>query len=51
MGILDDVQMYIHSAEKELTMFWDDVFGITPPDFEEALEVYELLRDYLFETF
>ena len=51
MGILDDVQMNINYSEEELTMFWDEVFGITPPDFAEALEIYELLRDYLFETF
>jgi hypothetical protein len=51
MGILDDVQMDINHSKEELTMFWDEVFGITPPDFAEALEAYELLRDYLFETF
>lgn len=51
IGILDDVQMDIRHAEEELQMFWDEVFGIDPPDFEEALWNYDLLRDYLFETF
>ena len=51
MGILDDVQMDIDHSEEERTMFWDEVFGITPPDFVEALETYPLLQDYLFETF
>lgn len=51
MGILDDVQMDINHSEEELAMFWDEVFGIESPDFAEALEVYELLQDYLFETF
>ena len=52
MGILDDVQMDIDFAEEERTMFWKEVFGKdTLIEFDEALETYELLRDYLFETF
>ena len=52
MGILDDVQMDINHSEEERTMFWKEVFGKdTPIEFDEALESYELLRDYLFETF
>ena len=50
MGILDDVQHGRHS-EEELEMFWTEVFGKQPPTFEEALENYPLLKDYLFETF
>jgi hypothetical protein len=52
MGILDDVQMDINHSEEERTMFWKEVFGKDAPiEFNEALESYELLRDYLFETF
>lgn len=52
MGILDDVQMDVNHSEEERTMFWKEVFGKdTPIEFDEALESYELLRDYLFETF
>jgi hypothetical protein len=51
MGILDDVQMRIKHSKEELEMFWTEVFGKEPPKFAEALEEYELLRDYLFETF
>ena len=50
MGILDDVQHGRHS-EEELDMFWTEVFNKQPPTFEEALENYPLLKDYLFETF
>lgn len=50
MGILDDVQHGRHS-EEELEMFWTEVFSKQPPTFEEALESYPLLKDYLFETF
>ena len=52
MGILDDVQMSIDHSDEERAMFWDEVFGKEESmSFEEALENYELLRDYLFETF
>jgi hypothetical protein len=51
MGILDDVQMRIKHSKEELEMFWTEVFGKEPPKFDVALEEYELLRDYLFETF
>lgn len=52
MGILDDVQMSIRHSKEQLLMFWDEVFDKEKPiTFEEALESYELLRDYLFETF
>ena len=51
MGILDDVQMDIRHSEEELKMFWNEVFGQEAPDFEEALNSYELLKNYLFETF
>ena len=51
MGILDDVQMSIHHSEDELEMFWADVYNSKPIKFKVALEEYELLRDYLFETF
>lgn len=51
LGILDDVQMRIKHSKEELEMFWTEVFGKEPPKFAEALEEYELLRDYLFETF
>ena len=50
MGILDDVQMRIKHSEKELIMFWNEVFNYRPLTFEEALRNYELLKDYLFET-
>jgi hypothetical protein len=50
MGILDDVQHGRHS-EEELEMFWTEVFSKQPPTFEDALENYPLLKDYLFETF
>lgn len=50
MGILDDVQHGRH-AEEELEMFWTEVFCKQPPTFEEALENYPLLKNYLFETF
>jgi hypothetical protein len=51
MGILDDVQMRIEHSREELEMFWAEVFNKEPPRFDDALEEYELLRDYLFETF
>jgi hypothetical protein len=51
LGILDDVQMDIRHSEEELEMFWKEVFNKEAPDFEEALESYELLKDYLLETF
>ena len=51
MGILDDVQMRIDHSDEERAMFWDEVFNKDPISFEEALESYELFRDYLFETF
>lgn len=51
MGILDDVQMSIHHSEDELELFWDEVYNSKPIKFKVALEEYELLRDYLFETF
>ena len=52
MGILDDVQMDIDHSKKERSIFWDEVFNKDKPiNFEEAIESYELLRDYLFETF
>lgn len=51
MGILDDVQMHINHSEEELEMFWTEVFNKEPLEFDEAAEEYELLRDYLFETF
>ena len=50
MGILDDVQHGRHS-EEELEMFWTEVFSKQPPTFEEALDNYPLLKDYLLETF
>ena len=51
IGILDDVQMDIRHSEEELEMFWREVFDKEPIGFEEALDSYEFLRDYLFETF
>ena len=51
LGILDDVQMRIEYAEDMLELFWKEQFYKTPFSFEEALENYSLLRDYLFETF
>ena len=52
LGILDDVQMDIEHSEEERTMFWKEVFNQDNPiDFEDALESYELLKDYLLETF
>lgn len=51
IGILDDVQMRIHHSEEELEMFWSEVFNRKPPKFKEALEEYELLRDFLLETY
>lgn len=51
IGILDDVQMRIRHSEEELEMFWTEVFNRKPPKFKEALEEYELLRDYLLETY
>ena len=51
LGILDDVQMDIRHSEEELEMFWEEVFNKEAPDFEEALESYDLLKDYLLETF
>lgn len=51
MGILDDVQMNIGHSEEELAMFWDTVFGKKALSFEDATESYELLRDYLLETY
>lgn len=51
LGILDDVQMGIRHSEEELEMFWEEVFNKEAPDFEEAFESYELLKDYLLETF
>ena len=51
IGILDDVQMNIRHSEEQLKMFWNEVFNKEAPDFEEALESYELLKDYLLETF
>lgn len=52
IGILDDVQMHIEFADTERLMFWKEVFNKDEaPDFDEALEDYELLRDYLYETF
>lgn len=51
MGILDDVQMHIHHADEELEIFWSEVFNSKSMKFKVALEEYELLRDYLFETF
>ena len=51
MGILDDVQMRIKHSEEELIMFWNEVFNYRPLTFEEALRNYELLKDFLFETF
>ena len=52
MGILDDVQMSIDHSEEERTMFWEEVFNREEPiTFKEAIESYELFRDYLFETF
>ena len=49
--ILDDVQMHIKHSEEELEMFWTEVFDNEPLEFDEAYEEYELLKDYLFETF
>ena len=52
MGILDDVQMGINHSEEERTMFWKEVFDKEPiADYEQAAESYELLKDYLLETF
>lgn len=51
IGILDDVQMRIRHSEEELEMFWTEVFNRKPPKFKEALEEYELLRDFLLETY
>jgi hypothetical protein len=52
MGILDDVQMDIDHSEEERTTFWQEVFNQDVPiSFETALGSYELLMDYLFETF
>ena len=51
LGILDDVQMEIHYADNMLGLFWREEFYSDPLSFKEALENYELLRDYLFETF
>lgn len=52
LGILDDVQMNIDFADKERAMFWKEVFNSDEVvSFEDALDSYELLRDYLFETF
>lgn len=52
MGILDDVQMDIDHSEEERAMFWEEVFNREEPiTFEEAIESYELFRDYLLETF
>lgn len=50
-GILDDVQMDIDYSEEERAMFWEEVFGKEPPSFSEALDSYNLLRLFLFETF
>jgi hypothetical protein len=56
LGILDDVQMCIRHSEEELTMFWEEVFNKKPITFKEAYGKdsyysYELLQDYLLETF
>lgn len=51
LGILDDVQMSINHSEEELAMFWREVFDSKPIKFSAALEEYELLREYLLETF
>lgn len=52
MGILDDVQMRINHSEEARAMFWEEVFNKDEPiTFEEAIESYELFRDYLLETF
>ena len=42
----------IDFADKERVMFWKEVFNSDEVvSFEDALDSYELLRDYLFETF
>ena len=51
IGILDDVQMHINHSKAERAMFWKDVFNKKSISFEEALESYELYKDYLLETF
>lgn len=51
IGILDDVQMSINHSYEERVLFWKQEFNKDPIKFEDALENYELLRDYLFETF
>lgn len=51
LGILDDVQMSIRHSKEELEIFWEEVFNKEAPDFEEALEYYDLLKEYLLETF
>lgn len=51
LGILDDVQMDIRHSKEELEMFLKEVFNKEAPDFEEALESYDLLKYYLLETF
>ena len=51
MGILDDVQMGINFGTEYLKMFWKGVFDRSPMSFDLASDEYELLKDYLFETF
>lgn len=56
LGILDDVQMQIKHSEKELVMFWQEVFNRKPITFKEAygkdsITLYELHQEYLLETF
>ena len=50
-GILDDVQMDIDHSAEERAIFWEEVFGEEPLSFSEALDRYNLLRLFLFETF
>lgn len=51
IGILDDVQMHIDHSEEERALFWKEVFDREPITFKEALESYELYKDYLLETY
>jgi hypothetical protein len=51
IGILDDVQMRIDHSDKERALFWKEVYNREAISFEEAIESYELYKDYLLETF
>ena len=51
IGILDDVQMHINHSEDERAMFWKEVFNRDAISLKEAVDSYELYKDYLLETF